>query len=97
MNTTAHIKLSQKVDLTWAAKFFQLMANRLIVGHHRYGDRDSDSVHPVSEILSRTAEYQRTGNLELLVDVANFAALEFSRPTHEHAHFESIEKQRRYD
>ena len=40
----------------------------------------------------KIALYEETGNMEFLVDLFNYALLEFSRPYHPNAHFESTER-----
>ena len=63
----------------WSPRFETLMRNRLLFGAFRYGklggeDKDYDRIVAA---LDRLQEYQRTGNDELLVDVANIMLLEF--------------------
>jgi hypothetical protein len=73
----------------WAARlkrFLQLMINRLLYGWHRYGEPQA-----VQDYLLRLKgaidRYEATGNLEYLVDAANYAWLEFECPLHPKAHF----------
>lgn len=64
--------------------------NRIVVSHYKYGwmhecyPHISDAVKSLEE---RVDLYKRTGNREWLVDVANFAMIEFMYPRHPEAHF----------
>ena len=77
--------------LSWPFKlqrFLQLMVNRLMTGEYRYGKPAS-----VQDYLTRLEhvieKYKSTGNLECLVDAANYCCLEFNWPLHPGAHFKS--------
>ena len=78
----------------WSPRFERLMRNRLVIGAMRYGllhapgkkrwDRGAG-------IRKRLKQYEETGNLEYLVDVANLALLEFEESDHPLKHFRSAE------
>lgn len=74
--------------------FVQKMKNRIVVSHYKYGwiresyPEISDAIASLEERLDL---YKKTGNLEHLVDVANFAMIEFMRPRHGNAHFEATD------
>jgi hypothetical protein len=60
-------------------EFVQMMANRMSVSFFKYG-KVADAKGKVDEIASlekRLQKYRETGNAEWLVDVANFAMIEF--------------------
>lgn len=60
-------------------EFAQMMANRMSVSFFKYG-KVADAKGKVDEVSSlrmRLAKYEETGNPEWLVDVANFAMIEF--------------------
>ena len=64
----------------WSSEFEQLMRNRLIMGGLRYGmfkDNGKKPYDRVGSISKRLKLFKETGNTELLVDIANFAMLEF--------------------
>jgi len=62
----------------WSSEFEQFQRNRLIFGAHRYGmEFGNASYDYVGALRTRLREYEETGNLEFLVDVANYAMLEF--------------------
>jgi hypothetical protein len=66
------------------------MADRMSVSYHKYGDfrlaypRDVDAI---ACLRQRLARYEETGNTEWLMDVANFAMIEFEAPRHPQAHY----------
>lgn len=78
----------------WSADFEQLMRNRLVMGAFRYGKLGAQfkpQWDRMWSIAKRAAEYERTGNLELLVDIANLCLLEFVEGRHPNRHFEVLQ------
>ena len=73
----------------WNPRFEQLCRNRLVMGWYRgYGSLSEPSpTDRLQRIRTELREYQRTGNQECLVDIANFAMAEFSAPQHPRAHW----------
>ena len=75
--------------------FMQGMLNRVAVGYLRYGANSAkrtskNTVQKLSvdvRIYRVLNKYLRTGNTEFLIDVANYAMLEFMDPVHKEAHF----------
>jgi hypothetical protein len=67
-------------------KFLQGMINRLAVGFHRYGPLDPKRANWVETIKLRLDAYKETGNIDFLIDVANFAMFEWRFPQLEGAH-----------
>lgn len=66
-------------------QFETLMRNRLIMGALRYGRLHAPGKGTYNRpggIVKRLQQYQETGNLECLVDIANLALLEFEEGTH---------------
>lgn len=77
----------------WSPAFERLMRNRLIQGAYRYGKMAAQfkpQWRRVDSCKRRLDEYQETGNLELLVDVACLCVLEFVEGKHPKRHFEVI-------
>ena len=75
----------------WSDEFITLMRNRLLMGRMRYGKiknsggrGEKSSIDFLKERLKR---YERTGNMELLPDIANFALVEFVGGDHKLRHF----------
>ena len=73
----------------WNIHFEKLMKNRLVMGALRYGKIDNQK--KVEAIVKKANKYMKTGNLEYLVDLANYCMLEFGDPSHSKAHFESTD------
>jgi hypothetical protein len=79
---------------TECEQFTKLCRNRMTQGYYRY-HHDLNSNEPgqfdaVNSAIERLRKYQRTGNQEHLVDVANLMMLEFALPTHPRPYFESL-------
>jgi len=77
-------------DKQWSHAFEGAMRRRILVGAYRYGPLGATGkprYDRMGSIISRAAEYQRTGNLELLVDIANLCLLEFVEGKHPKRHF----------
>jgi len=71
-------------------EFVRGMANRMAVSYCKYGAVAEAYPHRVDAIASlkqRLDKYAADGNTEWLMDVANFAMIEFMRPRHHAAHF----------
>ncbi len=83
--------------------FLQMMVNRCIVGFHRYGPfyrigRHSKSDKPpITRLKECLKKYERSGNRELLVDIANYAMGEYTDPHHHGAHFKCLDQGSRSD
>jgi hypothetical protein len=74
--------------------FVQGMKDRMIMSFFKYGPIADAYPHKVSSLESlqkRIDKYMETGNTEFLIDVANFAMIEFMRPAHPNAHFRSTD------
>lgn len=71
--------------------FIEGMRERMVVSFYKYGrlaDAYPEKVDAVGSLMQRLRKYSETGNTEFLMDVANFAMIEFMRPRHDKAHFE---------
>jgi hypothetical protein len=66
------------------------MVNRLAFGHYRYGPPDALQDY-ASRLEHAIEKYEETGNLEFLVDAANYCLLETVEPLHPNAHFKSTD------
>lgn len=78
----------------WSSQFETFMRNRLIMGAIRYGKlhKPGKPIYDrVESIHKRLQLYQETGNQEYLVDIANFALLEFEEGKHPLKHFSSVD------
>lgn len=76
----------------WSPQFETYMRNRLLLGGMRYGKNFTNEpgkpqYDRVKSIRKRLDDYEVTGNLEKLVDVANLCMLEFEEGRHPLRHF----------
>lgn len=65
------------------------MRKRMAVSYHKYGAvKDAaGKVDEVASLKTRLSRYEEDGNTEWLIDVANFAMIEFMQPQHPDAHY----------
>jgi len=74
--------------------FIQGMRDRMVVSFHKYGpvaDAYPGKVDAIASLQERINRYKETGNTEWLMDVGNFAMIEFMCPRHPSAHFEGTD------
>lgn len=70
--------------------FFQRMADAMGLSFFKYGrvsDAYPQKVDAIASLKIRLARYDETGNGDYLIDVANFAMIEFTHPRHPEAHY----------
>lgn len=87
----SEVNLSPGVPASeFSPEFVQGMANRMSMSFFKYGLVEAaypKLVDAIASLKTRLEKYEQTGNLEYLMDVGNFAMIEFMRPRHEKAHF----------
>ena len=66
--------------------FAQRMANRISIGHIRYGKPDRDKLY-LSRLKTELRAYQQSGNSEHLFNVANYCFLESQAPENKKFHW----------
>lgn len=74
--------------------FHQGMVDRMGVSFCKYGavrDAYPHRVDAIESLKKRLERYERDGNTEWLMDVANFAMIEFMHPKHPEAHFRATD------
>jgi hypothetical protein len=74
--------------------FVQGMADRMGVSYCKYGrvaEAYPSRVDAVASLRARLERYEATGNTEWLMDVANFAMIEYMHPRHAKAHFRATD------
>lgn len=77
----------------WSPQFEQYMRNRLVMGAFQYGLLNAPGKKQYNRMAGarkRLRQYEKTGNLECLVDVANMMLLEFEEGIHPNRHFDAI-------
>src|ERR1041385_6426979 len=67
--------------------FFQLQINRIIVGGMRYGEPRARQKY-LTRLKKELKAYVENGNAEQLLNIANFAMLEFYKPENTKFHFD---------
>jgi hypothetical protein len=89
---TEFVQVDVLKNTEWSNEFERYMRNRLIVGAYRYGRlgaKGKPKYDCVGAIKARVQKYSETGNLDLLVDVANLALIEFVEGKHPSKHMEA--------
>lgn len=84
------VELEQELkETTWDENFLKLMWNRLLMGRLRYGPKKgkAPAYAYAKSIQDKIKLYVETGNTELLVDIGNYAMLEFRFGKHPNKHF----------
>lgn len=79
----------------FSEQFVELMKNRMIMSWYKYGPLKQNAgdklVNEIESLKLRIKKYEQTGNTEYLVDVANFAMIEFMFPSHDKGHFRATD------
>jgi len=68
----------------WCNDFEKMMRNRRVLGAIRYGKTNAPGkpkYDRVNTMRKKIDLYENTGNKEILVDLANYAMVEFQEPT----------------
>lgn len=71
--------------------FFDLCMNRILMGRFRYGEFTPKYADYAKDLERCLKSYTKTRNTEFLVDLANYAWIEFKYGTHPDKHFKSID------
>lgn len=77
-------KSSETLSAEISIPFVQGMLDRMIVSYYKYGAIKASFPSHISALDSiqlRLDKYKDTGNTEYLIDVANFAMIEFIHPS----------------
>ena len=81
-------------ETEFSPDFIVKMLNRMLVSFHKYGkvsDAYPEKVDAIASLIKRLELYHETKNTEWLVDVANFAMIEFMFPRHSEAYFKGTD------
>lgn len=79
-------------DTEFSNEFVQGMLKRMAMSFHKYGEVSKaypTRVDAVGSLELRLERYKQKGNLEDLMDLANYAMIEFMYPRHPEAHLEA--------
>jgi predicted MPP superfamily phosphohydrolase len=77
-----------------STRFQNLMRKAMYTSFYKYGavaEGYPDRVNALDSLKLRLKKYAQTGNVEYLVDVANFAMIEFMHPAHPKAHYKATD------
>lgn len=77
-------------ETEFSETFVQAMYDRMATSFAKYGLLEKaypDKVNAIETLEFKLRRYASTGNTELLVDIANYAMIEFLRPRHAMAGF----------
>lgn len=86
--------LEQLERIQWSDLFEKYMRNRLMMGGLRYGvfgQKGKPKYNSIESIKRRIEQYEKTGNTEFLVDVANLCMVEFVEGVHPNKHFSATD------
>lgn len=80
----------------WCSEFISLMGNRLVMGALRYEPfhKKKDKIplyNLIKTAIKKLYEYEKTGNDEILVDVANYMLIEYKYGIHPKKHFKATD------
>lgn len=79
---------SCKRDYKVVGNFFQKLANRLVVGHFRYGSPKVEQKY-LTRLIMEIKAYKKTGNYENLLNIANYCWLESQAPENKKFHHDA--------
>lgn len=71
-------------------QFIQGMFDAMSMSFFKYGrvaDAYPNKVDAIASLRRRLSMYEQTGNKSWLIDIANFAMIEFQHPLHKDAHY----------
>ncbi len=81
-------------DTEFSQRFADGMKDRMGVSYCKYGpvaDAYPHKVDALASLKKRLEKYETDGNTEWLMDVANFAMIEFMHPRHSLGHFKATD------
>lgn len=92
LNFDIRIDYARLKDSKFSKKFVEMMQNRLNIGTFRYGEALLNADKFIPYMKTKIKLFIETGNDELLVDIANYAMLEFRYGKHPNKHFKAIDR-----
>ena len=88
------MKINILVASEFNEQFIQGMSDRMSMSYYKYGpvrQAFPKLVDAIQTLKLKLLEYEETGNTEFLIDVANYAMIEFTLPKHLNAHFKATD------
>lgn len=90
--------MSEVLKQEYSERFDELRKYAVKVSYFKYGPAKKNfaegRVDAVASLRKKLLAYERTGNTEYLVDVANYAMFEFMYPLHPKAHYKATDDDR---
>ena len=86
--------LREDVDLRCYMEAIQMAVNRVMHSYYKHpyiSARFPDNVDALGCLRARLAEYEKTGNTEMLIDCANYCLIEAILPGIPGAHFKVLD------
>lgn len=81
----------------YCEEFDKLRKNRMATSYFKYGaikdNYGERLIDAIDNLEIRLEKYKKTGNMEYLVDIANFAMIEYMYPQHEKAYFNATDSE----
>lgn len=79
----------------YSEDFDKKRKNSMVMSYYKYGPMGANysggqpNVDAIKSLEMRLEKYKETGNTDFLVDIANFAMIEFMYPQHKSAHYKA--------
>lgn len=87
-------ELDKILATEFCLEFVEKMKRAMTASFYKYGpvkENYPQNVDAVESLKKRLKQYAETGNTEYLIDVANFAMIEFMYPKHEKAFYQATD------
>lgn len=79
------LKSARTVPISeWSSKFLQMMLNSMCMSYFKFGYVRNNFPKPVDSLAtleSMLSKYRKSGNSDYLVDIANYAMIEYMHPS----------------
>ena len=88
------MSIKEVLETEFSEEFTQGMRDRMVVSYYKYGpiiDAYPNKVNAIESLKLRLDKYAETGNTEYLMDVGNFAMIEFILPNHKKAFYKATD------
>lgn len=92
--TPKEFNLEKIKESEWDSNFAMLQMNRLVMGYLRYGSVWKQKIgkyNYLKSVKNKIEQYEKTGNTELLVDIANYMMIMFTLDGHPNKHFNATD------
>lgn len=88
--------MNEILKTEYSERFDKLRQQAMEVSYYKYGPikqnyQKHKCMDAIGNLKRRLEEYEKTGNTEFLVDVANFAMIEFMYPEREGAYYKATD------